>query len=41
MTTVARRIVVTSSGFCALPAMVIETGFVATVHQRLARLISA
>lgn len=36
---VTRRVAVTSYGFSALPAMVVGTEFIATVHQRLARLL--
>lgn len=36
---VTRRVTVTSHGFSALPAMVVGTEFIATVHQRLARLL--
>ena len=35
---VTRRVAVTTYGFAPLPAMVVGTDFVATVHQRLARL---
>lgn len=34
---VTRRVAVTSYGFSALPAMVVGTDFIATVHARLAR----
>lgn len=36
---VTRRVAVTSYGFSALPAMVVGTDLVATVHARLARLL--
>jgi DNA-binding transcriptional LysR family regulator len=38
---VTRRVAVTSYGFSALPAMVVGTEFIATVHTRLARLLQA
>jgi DNA-binding transcriptional LysR family regulator len=38
---VTRRVAVTSYGFATLPAMVVGTDYVATVHARLARLLQA
>ena len=36
---IERRVAVSSYGFAALPAMVVGTDFIATVHARLARLL--
>jgi len=38
---VTRRVAVTSYGFASLPALVVGTDLIATVHARLARLLSA
>ena len=38
---VTRRVAVSSYGFCALPAMVVGTEFIATVHKRLAQQLMA
>jgi len=38
---VTRRVAVTSYGFSSLPALVVGTDLIATVHARLARLLSA
>lgn len=38
---VTRRVAVTSYGFSALPAMVVGTDYIATVHTRLARVLQA
>jgi len=38
---VTRRVAVTSYGFSALPAMVVGTDYVATVHLRLARVLQS
>lgn len=38
---VTRRVAVTSYGFSALPAMVVGTDFIATVHRRLAQVLQS
>jgi DNA-binding transcriptional LysR family regulator len=38
---VTRRVAVTSYGFSALPAMVVGTDYIATVHRRLARVLQS